>query len=381
MVGNRLSRLQIAVLLLILALLLSIWPVVQWQRHYFYNRDSLHGKFIAQGKFLLGINYPWLNYGTDFGANSWGHTGLSDPDSRAVVEGDFSDLQSNGVRVVRWFLFCDGRAGIQINPDGTVKGLDPFVFKDMDAAVEIARKHKIMIVFVLFDYSMLQPAKPDPAAKGAAPDYIPVKLGGHREFVSNQKVRQTLLDNVVKPVLQRYGNDGAVVAWEVINEPEWVMSTLGSRKDGICVPDMQDFVRQVALLVHQNTAQVVTVGGADRRWSSVWKNVGLDFFQFHHYPYMEWYVPYDRPADDLGLNKPVLIGEFPTKGTNRSLSSYLDLALKNGYAGAFLWSYRATDKYTGWNSVRDQLSKWSAAHKDALTQSDRVISAGVLSPH
>jgi len=354
----------------ILVLLLSAWPVVQWQQHYFYNRASLHGKFIAQSKFLLGINYPWLNYGTDFGANSWGHHGVSEPNSRQQLDSDFGDLQQHGVRVVRWFLFCDGRAGIQINSDGTVKGLDPYVFKDMDAALEIARKHKIMIVFVLFDVSMLQPAIPDTTA-GTPPGYAPVKMGGHREFVANHQVRQTLFDNVVKPILQRYGNDGAVVAWEVINEPEWVMSIGWTHRGSISVPDMQDFVRQVSQLIHQNTAQVATVGGADRRWCSLWKDVGLDYFQFHHYPYMERYAPYDLPADDLGLNKPVLIGEFPTRNTNRTLSLYLDLALKNGYAGAFPWSYRATDKYTGWSSVSDEFSQWSATHKDTKTPGDR----------
>jgi len=368
MSSNRLSKLQIAIALVRRILLLSIWPVVQWKR-YFYNRDALHGKFMVQKKFLLGLNYPWLNYGTDFGANDWGHNGLSEPNSRLQLERDFSDLQQRGVRVVRWFLFCDARAGIQINQDGTVKGLDPYVFKDIDVALEIARKHNIMIVFVLFDFSLLQPAKPT-ARKVAAPGHMRAQLGGHREFVTNPKVRQTLFDNVVKPVLQRYGNNGAVVAWEVINEPEWVMP-MGSSKDTIPVSDMQDFVRQAAQLVHENTAQVVTVGGADRRWCSVWKNVGLDFFQFHHYPYMEWYVPYDRPASELGLDKPVLIGEFPTAATKRSLTSYLDLALKNGYAGAFPWSYRAQDKYTGWSSVRDQFSQWVANHKDAITPGDR----------
>ena len=179
--------------------------------------------------------------------------------------------------------------------------------------------------------------------------------------------RQTLFDNVVKPVLRRYGNNGAVVAWEVINEPEWVMSVRPFHKDGIPVPVMQDFVRQTAQLVHQNSAQVVTVGGASRKWCSLWTNVGLDYYQFHHYPAMERSVPYDRPAHDLHLDKPVVIGEFPTASTNRTLVSYLDLALKNGYAGAAPWSYRATDKYTSWSAVRDQFRQWIATHNDALT--------------
>jgi hypothetical protein len=354
-------KLQLTVSTLIIAGLLFIWYFFQWQQHHFYNRDALHGKFIAQNKFLLGINYPWLNYGTDFGTNNWGHSGLSEPNQRAQLDHDFSDLQQHGFRVVRWFLFCDGRSGIQTNPDGTVKGIDPYVFKDLDVAVQMAYKHHIMIVFVLFDFSLVQPV-----ATGADSGSAPVQMGGHPDFVSKPCIRQTLLDNVVKPVLQRYGKNGAIVSWEVINEPEWVMRTPGSHAHEIAEPDMVEFVRQVAQLVHQNTAQAVTLGSANRKWLHLWTNVGLDYFQFHHYPSMEWSQPYNLPAAALGLDKPVLIGEFPSQGSKRSVSSYLDLALQNGYAGAFPWSYRAQDKYSNGQSARDQVSQWIAQHKVAL---------------
>ena len=60
--------------------------------------------------YLLGVNYPWLNYGHDFGTTAWGHDGVSSPKSRDTVEADLAYLQSQGVHVVRWFVFGDGRA-------------------------------------------------------------------------------------------------------------------------------------------------------------------------------------------------------------------------------------------------------------------------------
>lgn len=56
--------------------------------------------------------------------------------------------QASG-NTVRWFLFCDGRAGITTNNNGEPTGLDGKVFDDIDAAIKIAKNHKIFINFVI----------------------------------------------------------------------------------------------------------------------------------------------------------------------------------------------------------------------------------------
>ncbi len=89
----------------------------------------------AASDFLAGVNYPWSNYGWDFGDNAWGHKGVSEPSSRAAVEADFAFLKSKGVKVARWFVFCDGRASPEFGADGAVTGFDPHFFADLDAAL------------------------------------------------------------------------------------------------------------------------------------------------------------------------------------------------------------------------------------------------------
>jgi hypothetical protein len=389
------SKRRILLALFALVVVCASWPTLQWYWRATYNRGALHGGFLLPGKFITGVNYPWLNYGGDFGTNSWGHRGISDPQSRAQLETDFADLQKNNIRLVRWFVFCDFRAGFITNPDGSIKSLDPYVFQDMDAAVEVAREHNMMIMFVLFDFSMFN----QPTQIGE------VKMGGRRSLVTDPVLRRSLLDNAVQPLLQRYGNNGAIVAWEVINEPEWVMSAtilhkgkhlplaidtkqlldapaselvpaVGKNfKNTVTIPVMQEFVTQVATLVHQNTAQIVSVGSAKRDWVYVWNHAGLDFYQFHHYAYMEKPLPYDYPAAKLQLDKPIGVGEFPSnpKSTPRSLDSYLNLALKDGYAGALPWSYRATDPYSsfldehsGHTAVYEDFVQWRKAHASVV---------------
>src|SRR5262249_25685364 len=72
---------------------------------------------VSPPPFVHGCNYPWTSdgttifYGLDFGANIWGsHLGVSA--RRAAVARDFQMMAALGFTVVRWFVFCDGRAGI-----------------------------------------------------------------------------------------------------------------------------------------------------------------------------------------------------------------------------------------------------------------------------
>ena len=70
--------------------------------------------------YILGVNYPWLNYGHDFGATAWGHDGVSTDTSSKQVDSDFAYLKSQGVHVVRWFLFGDCRAAPEFDANGKV---------------------------------------------------------------------------------------------------------------------------------------------------------------------------------------------------------------------------------------------------------------------
>src|SRR5687768_7412297 len=95
--------------------------------------------------FSVGANLPWIAYGGDFGANAWRpgggvHTRLEDL-SQALDR-----LAAAGIRRIRWFMLCDGRAGIQFAADGTPLGLDDRVFTDVDAALAAAGSRNMEIM-------------------------------------------------------------------------------------------------------------------------------------------------------------------------------------------------------------------------------------------
>src|SRR5687767_9601741 len=185
--------------------------------------------------YLHGCNYPWSTdgsvfYGLDFGANVWGsHLGVST--RRAAVARDFSDMAALGFVSARWFVFCDGRAGIVYDDRGLPIGPDPHLFADLDAALEIARDAGMRIDFVLLDHRWMftgvRETIADPVSGGLLEARLPE---GRAQVLASSAGRDRLFDRVIVPLVRRYGDNGersdlapSVLAFELMNEPDFVI--------------------------------------------------------------------------------------------------------------------------------------------------------------
>ena len=276
---------------------------------------------------MTGANLPWVHYGIDFGANAWRpEGGVSQPEELAMLDITFARLAASGMSWIRWFLFCDGRAGIRFTPGGRPAGIDDHLFRDVDAAVESAQRHGIRIMFVLLDFLWCDPAS---IVRG-------VQLGGRSQVLADREHRNALLDTVLKPVLERYGAEPAVFAWDIINEPEWIKTV-----EWI---EVRTFIDDTARLVHSLTSHPVTVGSAGVRWRENYLSLGLDFYQVHWYDNLERHNRLETPVSMLGFDRPVLLGEFPTRGSSRTFDNIVGTARAAGYSGALYWSVLSNDK-------------------------------------
>jgi hypothetical protein len=329
--------------------------------------------------FLHGCNYPWstdgstVYYGLDFGANVWGsHLGVST--RLPAIERDFERMASLGFRVARWFVFCDGRAGIVYDESGLPLGPDPHLFADLDAALEIARRAAMGVDLVLFDHRWMFEGVRETIADPVTGDLLEARLPEGRARVLHAPAgRDALIERLILPLVKRYGPRGQradlagqVLAYEFMNEPdfiieEWERDVSSHVRRPLPFEALAELVSRVSDAVHQHSSAFATLGGA--RLHNLWAwdddSLGLDAVQVHSYPDTRY--P-DRDVDlfgmraaSLGVRRPVILGEFPGNGPQQhppgsappdtTLEDYLEFALAEGYLGAWPWSFSGTDAY------------------------------------
>lgn len=295
------------------------------------------GPPFAGGAFLRGANLPWLRYGGDFGASAWfPEGGVATRREEADVALAF--LADRGFSLVRWWVLGDGRCGLLTRDDGEPAGVEPHLWADLDAALELADRRGVGLVPVLFDF--LWP-RPGTACGG-------VRMGGRRRTLL-ARGRGALLDRVLSPILARYGEHPAVAAWDLFNEPEWATLGLGGRaRQGAVGPlAMRGFLARAAEAAQASASQPVTVGLAGKWGLPLVRGLGLDLYEVHWYDASSSPAALEGPVSRWGLDRPVLLGEFPTRGSRRTPDAIVSAARQAGYAGALAWSLRAGDESSG----------------------------------
>ena len=298
---------------------------------------------------VSGINYPWTrfegraNYGCDFGRNRWGsHTGVSA--NAAAVKADFAAMAAAGLEVARWFVFTDGRGGLEWHErDGTLAGIEPTFFDDMTAAIDIAAAAGVRLCLVLLDFSWFD----DPHRRLQLLD----RSGG-----------SAFVERVLDALLDRYHSCATVHSFDLINEPDWVIAELATdpRRAAWPLDRLRQFCALMSRRIRARSNTPLTLGGGRlinvREWDH--PSYDLDFIQVHTYPDVRH--P-DREApligtrvEELGVSRPVLIGEFPSDPRQHpeahlspayTLGDYLRLAREGGYLGAWPWSFQGTDAF------------------------------------
>jgi hypothetical protein len=280
-------------------------------------------QILPDSGFKKGVNLPWL-YGTTTSGDKWSNYGYALGTSAATGEhygfsrniaSLYNQMDKYKGGYVRIFLFSDFRAGLKLNPDGSVWtdangdfAFTDFVYEDMQALLDSAKALGIKLMPVLFDFHI---------ANGGGP-------GDHPELINDAGKRGKLL-KLFENFFATFGNDSSIYAWDIMNEPEYA--------SGATTANLQAFVGGFTDMIHaQAPGSQVTVGSRNNTDVALWKGLGLDLYQFHYYDTMGA-DPLNTPVIDLGLDRPVLVGEVQAT----DVINKLDLLNNNGYAGGFFW--------------------------------------------
>jgi sugar phosphate isomerase/epimerase len=297
--------------------------------------------------FGVGVNLPWRRYGCDFGTNAWRLGGLTGHDMSPVRRALAAAAEA-GARVVRWFVLCDGRAGIDFSPAGWPLRLQPAVLDDMGRAIALAGEAGLQLVPVLFDFHLGRPAT---QVRG-------VQLGGRHALIRDPVARQAFVAACVDPLVRAFGRDARIACWDLCNEPEWLSRPTWPPTARLPRHVVARWLGEMAQRVRWSAAQPVTVGLATARGLPLVDALGLDLVQVHWYDRHERRAPLSRcPAPRQRC--PVVLGEFPSAGSLRSPAEIIATARAAGYAGAWGWSLLAADSATDAPALLHGLKVWN----------------------
>ncbi len=333
-------------------------------------------------RFMYGVNYAWAYFAGDFGGiSAWNQQGVAGAkDARTT---DLTDMKNNGVDVVRWWMFPDlGGDGVKLDSSKTPTGVGSTLVADINAALDIAATLDIHIKLTLFSFDSFWAEFVDSGL--TFPSLQPIATDATK--------RAALIKNVVIPIAQAVEaspNKDRMVAWDVINEPEWSITgsdpygdqafdptssgSNGKTMSTVTFAQMETFVKDVVTALHGASSAPVTVGSAAVKWAKAWSQVGLDFYDFHWYGWVDQYFPHTNPPAYYKVDdKQVVVGEFPlnpasdTTGQAFGGITYgklVDDFFSEGYAGVQGWSFSDTSGGAfSWSNGKANVKAWAAAN-------------------
>jgi hypothetical protein len=332
---------------------------------------------------LIGINYPWIDYGWDFGDPplTWiGGQSLEKwrAHKREQIVRDFREFARLGISAIRWFLLADGlNYGMGADApetDGSEWHFQPLAKRhafhqqlgdDFEFVLQTCAELKLQLLPSLIDFHFCFPGH-------VADENTGVVKCGRSDILNDAAKRRIFLDNVLEPLLdvsQKYSQ--TIYAWEPFNEPEWCTQkkgfTLFSRSKDlnrtVSLEKMREFIIDAVARVNHRKIFASTIGFAHWETIAAWEmaDCGITLQQFHYYAQDNEQMP----SSNADWNAPCIVGEFATaverpwpelvaSGTTQAIPERLRWVAEKGYAGAFLWSARGTDQATLWTSSEER---------------------------
>ena len=333
-------------------------------------------KLCYDGKeiFLNGMNIAWWNFGQDVGINGKGAKNILDENS---VRKDLKDLRAAGGNSIRWWLYTNN--SMDPSFDATTKyatKIEDNTISNVGMVLDIAEEYGILVDLCFLSFDMAKKTYEQDQSWGSRYEFAP-----NEKILLDTAATRAYIDVAVLPLVKKYKDHPALLAWEVFNEPEGMTSTdnfgNGWGTELFDIKYIQRVINMFADAIHKEAPNNLVTNGSARfsMTSDVngtnyytdakllasgdgnYTKGNLDFYQVHYYP--EWNMnnqsPFHNPYSYFKLDKPMVVGELPgadwdniTSGGNLSsdpsgsrqmkIADAYKYAFENGYSGALGWT-------------------------------------------
>ena len=344
----------------------------------------------GQDLFLSGINVAWINYGNDL-------TGFDKQKWTTMCE----EVSEAGGNSLRWWIHVDGRSTPTYDPTTLlVTGMPESALNNLELALDIAAEHGLVVSLCLWAHGML--AYTDSGDQSSATGNA--RRAKNKKILTDEEGTMAYINNALIPMVNKVKNHTAILCWEIFNEPEGMTDVAAwSEYEHIDMAYIQKFINLCAGAIHRADPNAKVSNGS---WaapalmnykdyknyysdSALIANGGdedgtLDFYMFHYYPdnFGKTYSPFHQTHQyfaDLGMNKKVIVGEFPAHGIiktgsgwklpNTAQKSTEDAMLwlyQNGFSGGWGWTYSNHDGNGGLDEMRDAMAKLKAMYPEHI---------------
>jgi len=342
------------------------------------NRLTINGKPV----FISGMNIAWNSFANDVGDYQV---------NISAFVNQFKQIKSAGGNAVRWWLHTDNQRCPKLDADGKVTGIGTKTIENIQQVLDSAYSYGIVVSLTLFSFDLLQ-----------GDNKTADQVAKNKKFLTVSENLDSYIEKGLKPILAAVGSHPAIMCWEVFNEPEGMSSDAGGwATEKIPMSDILRFTAKIAAEVHRSTKKMASTGihefGKMKTWYSDAKLkqasgsndelAYLDFYMAHYYPeYMgPTGSPFHNTASSWGMDRPILIGEFPAQswngsngygniqsGTAMNITAAYEYAYDNGYCGAMSWSMTESNpsKFGTFNTTEPALQNLYAKHKADIEIND-----------